>query len=166
MTAYAIKGDRQRCLAAGMDEYVSKPISSKKLFGAIEALLPRESKPESIAEADAHTLAKQSLLKAFDHDWDLFKELVDIFSSDYPGMLNTMREAYHSQDTETLSRTAHSLKGMLRNFQAEAAADTAFYLEKKAKEQKMKALDQIIEKLAKQTAAVDKLLQDLVSQKK
>jgi hypothetical protein len=54
---------------------------------------------------------------------------------------------------------------MLRNFQAEAAADTAFYLEKKAKEQKMETLDKIIDKLAKQTAAVDKLLQDLVSQK-
>jgi HPt (histidine-containing phosphotransfer) domain-containing protein len=107
---------------------------------------------------------KQSLLKAFDHDWDLFKELVDIFTSDYPGMLNTMREAYHSQDTETLSRTAHSLKGMLRNFQAEAAADTAFYLEKKAKEKKMEALDKIIDKLAKQTAAVDKTLRKLVDE--
>ncbi len=165
MTAYAIKGDRQRCLAAGMDEYVSKPISSEKLFGAIEALLPRESRPESLPETDAHTLARQSLLNAFDGDWDLFKELVDIFTSDYPKMMDTMREAYHSGDAETLSRTAHSLKGMLRNFQAEAAADTAFYLEKKAKEKKMEALDQIIDKLGKQTAEVDKLLQDLVSQK-
>jgi CheY-like chemotaxis protein len=164
MTAYAIKGDRQRCLAAGMDEYVSKPISSDKLFGVIEALLPRESKPESDSETDAHTLVKQSLLKAFDDDWDLFKELVDIFTSDYPGMLKTMREAYYSQDTETLSRTAHSLKGMLRNFQAEAAADTAFYLEKKAKEKKMEALDKIIDKLAKQTAAVDKTLRKLVDE--
>jgi PAS domain S-box-containing protein len=164
MTAYAIKGDRQRCLAAGMDEYVSKPISSKKLFGVIEALLPRATESESISETDAQTLAKQSLLNAFDHDWDLFKELVDIFTSDYPRMLKTMREAYHSQDTETLSRTAHSLKGMLRNFQAEAAADTAFYIEKRAKEQKMEALDRIIDKLAKQTAAVDETLRKLVDE--
>ena len=91
MTAYAIEGDRERCLAAGMDEYVSKPISSEKLFEAIEALLPRKSYEKSAPETDEQCLDKQSLLNAFDHDWNLFKELVDMFTSNYPQMLTTLR---------------------------------------------------------------------------
>jgi CheY-like chemotaxis protein/HPt (histidine-containing phosphotransfer) domain-containing protein len=164
MTAYAVEGDRERCLAAGMDEYVSKPISAEKLFAIIESLLPKGSQENKEPETDAQSPDKQSLLNAFDHDWSLFKELVDIFSSDYPKMINTMRACLQDGDAETLKRTAHSLKGMLRNFQAEAAADTAFDLEKKSKKKLLKGLDQIIDKLEMQINEVEKQLRDLVSQ--
>jgi HPt (histidine-containing phosphotransfer) domain-containing protein len=165
MPLKAIEGDRERCLAAGMDEYVSKPISSEKLFEAIEALLPRKSCEKSAPETDAQCLDKQSLLNAFDHDWNLFKELVDMFTGDYPRMLTTLRDAVYAKDAEILNRTAHSLRGMLRNFQAEAAAETAFDLEIKGKEKKFEDLDQIIDKLENQIDKVDRQLRDLVSQK-
>jgi PAS domain S-box-containing protein len=165
MTAYAVKGDRERCLAAGMDEYVSKPISSEKLFEAIKALLPGASGETPEPEKDAPALDQQSLLNAFDHDWNLFKELVEIFISDYPQMLAALQDAAGARDSETLSRAAHSLKGMLRNFQAEAAADTAFELEKMGKAGQLEGQDELIEKLDRQIAGVDKQLQNLVSQK-
>jgi len=166
MTAYAVKGDRERCLAAGMDEYVSKPISAEKLFATIEGLLPKGSREKKEPDTDMQGPDKQSMLNTFDHDWDLFKELVDIFSSDYPKMLDTMRACVQDGDAETLNRTAHSLKGMLRSFQAEAAADIAFDLEKKGKEKQLKGLGQIIDKLEKQIVEFEKQLLDLVSQKK
>ena len=165
MTAYAIKGDRERCLAAGMDEYVSKPISSQKLFEAIEGLFPAEAKATEAPESDAQTVDRQSLLKAFDHDWSLFKELVDIFTSDTPQMMVSLRQAAEAGDAETLSRTAHSLKGMLRNFKAESAADTALELEKLGKANELQDVKPLIEKLQTQIAGVDRSLKDLVAQK-
>jgi PAS domain S-box-containing protein len=165
MTAYAVKGDRERCLEAGMDEYVTKPVSAEKLFEAIHALLPGESGKKLEPHRTEKNFDRQSLLKAFDHDWNLFSELVDIFSNDYPQMLVTLREALSAEDARTLSRTAHSLKGMLRNFQAEPAADTALELEQKAKENQLQDLGQLIDKLEKQAAEVDQQLRNMVSQK-
>ncbi|MBW2409889.1 MAG: Hpt domain-containing protein, partial [Deltaproteobacteria bacterium] len=98
-------------------------------------------------------------------DWSLFKELVDIFTSDTPRMLESLRQAADAGDAETLSRTAHSLKGMLRNFKAESAADTALELEKLGKANEMKNVKPLIEELEAQIAGVDRSLKDLVSQK-
>jgi CheY-like chemotaxis protein len=165
MTAYAIKGDRERCLAAGMDEYVSKPISSQNLFEAIEGLLPAQYKATAASETDAQTVDRQSLLKAFDHDWSLFKELVDIFTNDAPKMVESLRQAADDQNAETLSRTAHSLKGMLRNFKAESAADVALELEKLGKANELQGVEPLIEKLETLIAGVNRSLKDLVSQK-
>ena len=166
MTAFAIEGDRERCLAAGMDEYVSKPISSEKLFGAIESLLPSKTLKSKDPESDDEILDRQSLLEAFEGDRDLFNELVEIFVSDYPGMLTALQEAVKNKDAETLNRTAHSLKGMLRNFQAESAADTAFELEKRGKEKRLDDIDGLIGHLEKQIAEVEQKLQELVKQQK
>jgi protein-histidine pros-kinase len=89
MTAYATGGDRERCLEAGMDDYVSKPISASKLFQAIEALVPPA--PEEKASASAGTpadgqkpvsLNADGLIRAFENDQHLFQELVEIFLSD------------------------------------------------------------------------------------
>jgi PAS domain S-box-containing protein len=162
MTAFAIEGDRERCLEAGMDEYVSKPISSQKLFGAIESLLPPKSQKPPKSKSKEEILNRQSMLKAFEDDRDLFKELVEIFISDYPAMLTALHDAVKNKDAETLNRTAHSLKGMLRNFQAEAAADTAFELEKRGKEKRLEDIDALIGALEEQIAAVERNLKSLV----
>jgi CheY-like chemotaxis protein len=166
MTAYAVKGDRERCLAAGMDEYVSKPISSAKLFEAINGLFPGDSKKTTDSDIDAQSVDRQSLLKAFDHDWGLFQELVDIFTADTPQMMSNLRQAAQAQDAENLSRTAHSLKGMLRNFKAESAADTALELEQLGKANRLQGVAPLIEKLETQIATVGRSLKDLVPKKR
>ena len=162
MTAYATEGDRERCLEAGMDDYVSKPISASKLFKAIETLVPPEKTAEFSEENKDGPLNRDGLIESMGIDRGLFKELVEIFSSDYPQMLTTLRESLEANDAETFSRTAHSLKGMLRNFKAEAAADAAFDLEKKAKQGQLDGVDRVIENLAGQLDDVARQLQDLV----
>ncbi len=165
MTAYATEGDRERCLEAGMDNYVSKPISATKLFKAIEALVPTsaEETPDPAGDGQkSGTLKLDGLVKSFENDQDLFEELVDIFINDYPQMLNTLRDTLKNSDTNTLSRTAHSLKGMLRNFQAEAAADTAYTLEQMGREGSLVDADQIVDNLAEQLEQVALKLQQLV----
>jgi two-component system sensor histidine kinase/response regulator len=163
MTAYATEGDRERCLAAGMDDYVSKPISALKLFKAIEALIPvKKDAPGADGQRGA-LLNKDNLMRAFENDRRLFKELVDIFVNDYPQMLNTLRQSLKDADAKTFSRTAHSLKGMLRNFQAEAVADTAFDLEKRGKQGELDGSDRVIEYLAGQLDEMAQKLKQLVA---
>ena len=165
MTAHAIKGDRERCLEAGMDEYVSKPIASAKLFQTIEALTAGDVPvKETSDDADpvAAELNKASLLGAFDHDWDFFKEIVDIFISDYPKLLDDLRAASREGDTATFMRTAHTIKGMLRNFQLEDAAEIAFDLEKKGNAGEITAVDSAIDTLADQLHGLEKALKDML----
>ena len=80
-------------------------------------------------------------------------------------IVQALRQAVDTQDAETLSRKAHSLKGMLRNFKAESAADTALELEKLGKANKLQNVESLIEKLEAQIAGVSRSLKDLVSQK-
>ncbi len=161
MTAHAIKGDRERCLEAGMDEYVSKPIDSDKLFDAIEKLTRNPGNPGTTEDVSA-ALDKEILLKAFEGDWDFLKEVVDVFLSDYPRLLDNLRRAHKDSDSDTLMRAAHSLKGMLKNFQAEPAADVAYKLEKKGKENNFDGVPQAIENLVGQLAALDKTLRGIL----
>ena len=164
MTAYATEGDRERCLAAGMDAYVSKPISAAKLFKAIEARLVSEEPAQSTDGQKGDLLNKDGLIKSFENDHSLLQELVEIFINDYPQLLTTLRKSLETTDAKTFSRTAHSLKGMLRNFQAEAAAETAFDLEKRGQQGQLEGVDQIIESLAGQLDNVARKLKKLVKQ--
>ena len=122
MTAHAMKGDRERCLEAGMDDYVPKPISSEALLNAIRMLVPESAthKEESAVIENAQPVFdKDALLKAFDNDWDFLKEVLDMFIADYPQMLKNIHDAIQTKDAPALQRTAHALKGMLGNFQVE-----------------------------------------------
>jgi CheY-like chemotaxis protein/HPt (histidine-containing phosphotransfer) domain-containing protein len=171
MTAYATEGDRERCLEAGMDDYVSKPISASKLFQAIDALVPAEPEeqapPSDGPDADGHksvSLNAEGLIRSFENDQDLFQELVEIFLDDSPQMISALRESLDSNDADTFKRTAHSLKGMLRNFQAESAAETAFELEQIGDRGKLDGADQIVDSLAGQLEEVSRKLKELVKQ--
>jgi PAS domain S-box-containing protein len=169
MTAYATEGDRERCLEAGMDDYVSKPISASKLFQAIEALVPAEAEeqasPSGGSAADGHqfvSLNAEGLIRSFENDQDLFQELVEIFLNDFPQMLSALRDSLESDDPKTFKRTAHSLKGMLRNFQAESAAETAFELEQIGERGKLDGADQIVDSLTGQLEEVSRKLKQVV----
>ena len=163
MTAHVVKGDRERCLEAGMDEYVSKPIDSEKLFEAIEKLTKVSEGAKSVA-ADSVMVDNISLIEAFDGDWNLFKEVVEIFLDDYPRLLDNLRKSFKEGDCDVFMRSAHSLKGMLKNFRAENAAEVAFDLEKKGQEADLNGVQADIESLAAQIAEVDKTLRNMIEQ--
>ena len=131
MTAHAMRGDRERCLESGMNDYVSKPISPASLLEAIHRVLPSSAveatKHTSTPADDDRTLAE--LLGAFNNDPSFFKDIAEMFISDYPPMLETIQQAIDAKDGELLGRTAHAIKGMARNFQIDAAADMALQLE-------------------------------------
>jgi HPt (histidine-containing phosphotransfer) domain-containing protein len=149
----------------------SKPISASKLFQAIEALVPPEPEEEvpiptsDGPDADGQktvSLNADGLIKSFENDQDLFKELVEIFLDDSPQMLNTLRESLKRTDAKNFKRTAHSLKGMLRNFQAESAAETAYELEQIGEKGRFDEADHIIDSLAGQLDDVAQKLKQII----
>ena len=110
-------------------------------------------------------LNREMLLEAFDHDWDFFREVVEVFFEDYPRLLRNLEQCFEQDDSDGLMRAAHSLKGMLRNFQAENAAETAFELEKMGKTGQLEGVKTGIGELSRHLAAIEKQLRQLLAEK-
>ena len=105
---------------------------------------------------------KELLLKAFDDDWSFLQEVVEVFLSDYPRLLDELRKASQERDSDLLMRAAHSLKGMLKNFQADSAAEVAFELEAKGKSEDFDGVRNQIKTLEKYITKVDQMLRDMI----
>ncbi|HUJ08389.1 MAG TPA: response regulator [Verrucomicrobiae bacterium] len=140
MTAHALKGDRERCLAAGMDAYVPKPVESRLLFEAIESLVPAEAAPDSATgtpteqiTVDSEVFDYESAMAMIDGDVELFQELVTLFISESAELLDQIHAAIARGDSKALERAAHSLKGSVGAFRAKSATHAAQQLEDQAK---------------------------------
>jgi signal transduction histidine kinase/CheY-like chemotaxis protein len=132
MTAHAMKGDRERCLAAGMDGYVAKPIQPRELYAALETAVPvdvPEGSPSSAEPLATDGLDWSSALKNVVGDRDLLRELVQVFLEASPAWLVELHRGIERQDAEVVKRTAHSIKGSLSQFGARSGAAIAQRLE-------------------------------------
>jgi hypothetical protein len=119
MTAYAMKGDRERCLAGGMDDYVSKPIQPRELWQAIERLVP----------AGDDVLDGRAALERVGGDKELLRELIEMFLADGPRLWEDVADALARGDAQKLGRAAHALKGSISAFSAAGAWSAAQRLE-------------------------------------
>jgi two-component system, sensor histidine kinase and response regulator len=132
MTAHAMKGDRERCLAVGMDGYISKPIRTKELEHAISKLLsaPKTAKvPASMASQADSVIDHAALLAGVDGNRRFLRELARLFLADCPLHLAEIEEAIRHGDALALARAAHKLKGSIGNFAAKNSYAAAQRLE-------------------------------------
>jgi two-component system, sensor histidine kinase and response regulator len=122
MTAHAMKGDRERCLEAGMDGYVSKPVNTKELELAIAKAMGLPSSSLDWTKTKAHQEAQspklvnldfKQMLERLGGEETLLREVIDIFVDQAPKHLETLRSAIAQGDAESVERTAHSMKGEL-----------------------------------------------------
>jgi PAS domain S-box-containing protein len=136
MTAHAMKGDRERCLEAGMDAYVAKPLEVQEFLQVLEGLVFGASSPTApVVEiapalpANGGVFDRASTLARVEGDEGLLREIVELFFSDAPAALSELRDAVARRDPPTVHRAAHRLKNLTANFGALAATDAALALE-------------------------------------
>jgi signal transduction histidine kinase/DNA-binding response OmpR family regulator len=133
MTAHAMKGDRERCLEAGMDGYVSKPVQARELFQALAEVLG-DVGPTAVVAGPAEVppgpaVDREAILRRLDGNEELLRELVDLFLEEAPRRLGQIRSAVALGDGNVLQAAAHSLKGSVGNFGVTAAFEAARRLE-------------------------------------
>jgi PAS domain S-box-containing protein len=153
MTAQAMKGDRDRCLAAGMDSYLSKPIRSRQVLEAIEratagrgeavrdagsgspTVAPSSDRPADDGGSghDRFRLDRASALAAVDGDPELLRDVAEAFLVEAPQLLAQAEAAFEAKDAAALKAAAHTLKGASSSFGEHPAVGRALAVEKAAK---------------------------------
>src|SRR5262249_28119662 len=138
MTAHAMKGDRERCLEAGMDGYVSKPLQPDALYAAIEGqpAVPGTA-PAPVAAPVGHVAApvepavldEAVLMEHFGNDPGLLKEIAGIFVANCSTWQAELHSAADAQDATRLQMAAHTVKGAVGHFGDQEAYDAAYRLE-------------------------------------
>ncbi|MDK2973193.1 MAG: two-component system, sensor histidine kinase and response regulator [Candidatus Sumerlaeota bacterium] len=152
MTANALQGDRERCMEAGMDDYLSKPLHMDQLFSMLLPLSAAGTRPPAgptppPAPTHKDVLDLARLEEIADGDMAFTKEILTGFQRDMGHRIDELRVAVQQQDSESIRRVAHTIKGASRNIGADRMAQAAERIEKRSEGLKMKSLQPGLELL-------------------
>jgi two-component system sensor histidine kinase/response regulator len=159
LTAHALKGFREECLAAGMDAYLSKPVQARELLAVLQQMCP--ARPEPIVPAatpfpDTPTSFDRTIaLARFGNSAAVFHTLIQTYFKECPTLLAALRHGLGNADARQVQRTAHTLKGMLGTFAAQPAFGAARRLEEIAATGDLRAASDSLAGLERELALLD-----------
>ncbi len=176
MTAHAMKEDRDKCLSAGMDDYVSKPIDPKKLLEALERCLPKEKpvavplapepdttlKQKTIAQNDRMVFDKDIFMDRLMGDADLAAIVISGFLEDIPRQMELLKGFVYQKNAEDAGKKGHQIKGAAGNVGAEALRKIAFEIEIAGKARDFDRLNRLVPQLEEAFAQLKTAMEEMI----
>ena len=179
MTANAMPGDRERCLAAGMDAYVSKPIQAEALFSALEDLSHSAHGRAESESPQTPQMGEQEFMRTeqdldrilncveglghLEGDEELYREVLELFKEDAPRLMEQLQDALQANDLATVERQAHTLKSTAANIGANGVREAALEVEHSARQRDYTAVHSCCSTLTAEFTLLQMVLDDPAS---
>ena len=175
MTAHAMQGDRKKCIEAGMDDYITKPVETKALADILERWLPkqkeenRKMKEEKIAadkDFSSHinhfsslpVWDREKMMERLMDDEELVLEIVELFFEDIPLQIESLNGYLETGDAHGTERQAHTIKGASANVCGERLREVAFEMEKQARAGNLNEVRKLSDKLTEEFCLLKKVM--------
>jgi PAS domain S-box-containing protein len=164
MTAHAMQGDREKCLDAGMNDYIAKPVTPEALSEVLNRWLPQgsslaESRDEAIAMQAEHEIwNRDALFERMMQDAELVKAIVEGFLEDMPKQIQLLKSYVEAGDLKMLERQAHTIKGAAANMGADALRSIALKLEEDSKRGNSDVVADLVSALEKAYAELEAVM--------
>ncbi|HUA36165.1 MAG TPA: response regulator [Candidatus Binataceae bacterium] len=171
LTAHALESDREKCIAAGMDDYLSKPVQPEDLARVITKWLAKpaaetdhpaiDSQPPIAGQEDDESpIDPAAISKLGDPDDDSFAlQMIDVFLNDLQQRLATIREAFANRDSAALAQVTHTLKGSCSHFGGRRLMRICAEVERASRAGAVEGLGERIEELLREAARVSAALE-------
>ncbi|GEM_PF-6753433 len=167
ITAHAMKGDREKCLEAGMNDYITKPINPDQLAATLEKILAcpckRASKPSAETDTSDHaSFAGKELLRSLSENEDIYRQVLNKFLEVTPARLEKLKEYIANQDHEQIEEMAHSIKGSCASVGANRMSTIAAELEKMGRIKTLENAVQLFSLLKEEYERVDQSMKNAI----